>query len=355
MRSRTTKALAIGAIAPTLLILSACRADMAIEIKESGAANVVLEFEDTTGELEGLGITCDDMFSDLGIEDPLDTAVEEEVSIEDISGDNLACRMTTSTTESVVDGEVLIDNGDTFTFVGEADPSMTTEDIPPGMDFEFTVTIQMPGEITEATNGGQIDGNRATYDAFEAFSTGFEVTGSKTGGGEQATGGDQAEDNDGDTAADDVADDGGFPVWGWVLIGAGILLLIGLVAWILSNRNKNQGPGGPQGPYGPGGTYPPQGGQFAGPTSAFGVPQAGQHDAPGGQFQAPHGGYQQGGHPQQGNYPSQQGGYQQNGAWNPDTNYHGGQSQGGHGHDAGQGGERHPDPTDRYRGDQDGR
>ncbi|WP_182353200.1 hypothetical protein [Flaviflexus huanghaiensis] len=333
MRSRTTKVLAISAVVPTLLILSACRADMAIEIKDNGAANVVLEFEDSTGELEGLGLTCDDLFSDLGMDDPLDTDVEEEVTIEDISGEYLACRMTTSTTESVVDGESLIDNGDTFTFVAEADPTMVEEEMPVGMEFDFTLTIQMPGEIIEATNGGVIDGNRATYDAFEAFTTGFEVTGNKAGGG-------QAADTDSDEVIAPAPDDSDFPVWGWILIGVGALALIGIVAYLLSRRNKDQGG---QGPYGPGGPYPPQGGQYAGPTSAFGVPQAGQHNAPGGQFQTPQGGYQQGG------YPGQQDGYQQGGAGNPDTNYQGGQSR-----DAGQGGwnegQNRQDPTDRYRG-----
>ena len=348
MKTRTKKALAIGAMAPAILVLTACRADMIVQINDDGTGTTIMEFEDTTGELSGFGFTCEDLFDEMGVEDPFDTDAEV---IEDISGANLACRMTSTSTENLVDGETFIDNGDSFTLVAEADPTMSMEDLdmPPGTEFEFTMTIEMPGQIVEATNGGVVDGNRATYDLFEAMSTGFEVTGMKSGsgtgggtgggttgsGGEEPGGGDDTGqggeepgqgstdpdtpsnggeepgegsdegsdtgaapgDGDGDELTDTTdatdSDDEGFPMWAWFAIGGGAIVIIGLVAWMITrgNKNKNQ-----QGPYGPGGGgygggYPPQGGQYAGPTSAYGVPQAGQHNAPGGQFQGPQGGH----------------------------------------------------------------
>lgn len=345
MKTRTKKALAIAAVAPTMLVLSACRADMIVQINEDGTGTTIMEFEDTTGELSGFGFTCEDLFDEMGVEDPFDTDAEEDVVIEDISGANLACRMTSTSTENLVDGETFIDNGDSFTLVAEADPTMSMEDLdmPPGTEFEFTMTIEMPGQIVEATNGGVVDGNRATYDLFEAMSTGFEVTGMKsgsgTGGGTTTTGGEEpgggddtgqggeepgqgstdpdtpsnggeepgegsdegsdtgAAPGDGDELTDTTdatdSDDEGFPMWAWFAIGGGAIVIIGLVAWMIArgNKNKNQG-----GPYGPGGGYGgPQGGYGA--PQQDGGPQGGQYGGPqGGQY----GGPQQGGQPPQG-------------------------------------------------------
>ena len=287
MNTRTKRALAITAIAPTLLVLSACRGDIAIQIQEDGSASMVMEMEDTTGMLSGFGYTCDDLFSELGVEDPFD-AEEEEVIIEDISGENLACRMTSTTTEDLVDGETLIDNGDTFTFVAEADPSAAMDDeLPPGMEFEFTMSIQMPGDIVEATNGGVIDGNRATYDVFEALTTGFEVTGYKTGSGSGSGTADAP-------AAD--SDESGFPLWAWFVIGGGLLILAGIATVLILRGKKNKTEDyGPLG-FNPGdGQYPGQyGGPQPGPYGQGGpIPQGGQYP-PGGQY--PQGG-QYGSHP----------------------------------------------------------
>ena len=343
MKTHTKKALAIGAIAPAILVLSACRGEIVYKIEEDGSGSMLIEIEDTTGDLAMYGVACDDVFGEVDTDDLFEITDDDQadITIEDISGEYLACRMTMTTSQSLVDDELLIDNGDTFTFITEADPTADfTDEMPPGMEFEFTVTIEMPGPIIEATNGGEVDGNRVTYDLFEAVQNGFEVTANKSGSGtvpgttgsgdEEPRGGDDTDQDDeepgqgnegpgtdgapgigGDEEPDEGSDDGadtgtapgdvepvettdatdsddeGFPMWAWFAIGGGAIVIIGLVAWMIArgNKNKNQ-----QGPYGPGGGYAPQGGQHPGPTSAYGVPQAGQHNAPGGQFQGPQGG-----------------------------------------------------------------
>lgn len=312
MKTRTKKALVVAAIAPAALVLSACRAETIIEIKDDGTASVVMEFEDTEGMLSGMGYTCDQLFEEMDISDPGSGTYE----LEDISSSNLACRMTATSDENVVDGSTLIDNGDSYTFVMEGDPSMSMDEMPEGMDFEmeFVMTIQMPGEITEATNGGQIDGNRASYNDLNAMAQGFEVTGMKSGNGggsstdngddittdpgEDETGTDTGTDNgtgsepispDGDnegegTSGDDTgsqsdsgdaddsasdSDDSGFPMWAWFAIGGGVIVIAGIVIWALT-RNKNKNNHG--GPYGPGGGQydGPQGGQYGGPQGGQG-------------------------------------------------------------------------------------
>ncbi|WP_054952674.1 hypothetical protein [Flaviflexus massiliensis] len=323
MKTRTKKALVVAAIAPAALVLSACRAETIIEIKDDGTASVVMEFEDTEGMLSGMGYTCDQLFEEMDISDPENGTYE----VEDLSGANLSCRLTATSDENVVDDSTLIDNGDSYTFVAEGDPSMSMDELemPEGMDFEldFTLTIQMPGEITEATNGGEIDGNRASYHDFNAMAQGFEVTGMKSGGGEspstdkdatteppddcsdgQGEGcvepmppnenddekdpsgdnkGDSQDSQDesddaGDSASD--SDDSGFPMWAWFAIGGGVIVIAGIVIWALT-RNKNKNNHG--GPYGPGGGQygGPQGGQYGGPQGGqYGGPQGGQYGGP---------------------------------------------------------------------------
>ena len=325
MKTRTRKALAIAAVAPAILILAACRGEIIYKIEEDGSGAMLIEIEDTTGDLTMYGVTCDDVLGEPVTDDLFGITEDDQadITIEDISGEYLACRMSVTTSQSMVDGELLIDNGDTFTFITEADPTADfTDEMPPGVDYEFTVTIEMPGPIIEATNGGEVNGNRVTYDLFEAAQNGFEVTANKsdsgTGGGTTGTGGEgpggggetgqggeelgEGSDEDSDTGAAPVdddrmhttdaedSDDEGFPMWAWFAIGGGAIVIISLVSWMIARgkKNKNQpGPYGPGGVYG--GGYPPQGGQYAGPAGAYGAPQAGQHNTPGGQSQNPQG------------------------------------------------------------------
>ncbi|MEZ7898241.1 MAG: hypothetical protein QMB98_05445 [Flaviflexus sp.] len=330
MKTRTKKVLAVATIAPAMIVLSVCRAETIIEIKDDGSASVSMEFEDTEGTLNGMGYTCDQLFEEMGM---TETSGTEEYLVEDISGANLACRLTVTSDENVVDGSTLIDNGDSFTFIAEADPTFTMDDMPEEMgQMDFIMTIQMPGDIVNATNGAEVSGNRASYRDMNVMSQGFEVTGMKTGGSSTTTTDPDEDENGGtgtgtgtgedetdgtgistppdnetngnnedgtgsnsDTGADSDSDsdsdeDSGFPMWAWFAIGAGVLVLIGLGVWAaLRGKNKNNN----QGPYGPGGGYGgPQGGQYGGP-------QGGNYGGP-----------QQGGQP-----PYNQGGSQQGGQW----------------------------------------
>lgn len=311
MKTSTKRTLAVGAIIPGMLLLSACKFDTTVEVHEDGTGVISMEFSEQKALLEGLISSCDefkDSMGDMG-------GAGQELTVEDLSTDDvLHCRL--SGEDDFTTGTSLRDNGDSFTFVTEPDPSMSDmPDTMPGMEFEMSFTVKMPGEIIEATNGGQISGNTATYTGMDWIATGFEVTGLKSGGA-------PAPDDPADDPAEDPADDpntdatsdeatpasddeGGFPTWAWIAIGIGAVLLIGIVAALIAkNRNKKNGPpaGGPGGyPYQPGGA-PQPGGYY---------PPNGQVPPQGGYGQPPQGGYGQ--PPQQGGYgqPPQQGGYGQ--------------------------------------------
>lgn len=337
MKTPTKKALMVASVVPTALVLAACRGDMGIQLNEDGSVVITMTMEDTSGQLTGL-MTCEDLASEMGNEEEIEGA---SIEVNDISnGGNLACEMIVSSTESMIDGDTFVDNGDTYTFNMEAGELGDAEEIESmGIPFEFNINVTMPGEIVEATNGGQIDGNTATYTGTDWMSSGFQVTGNKsasggTGGqengeddnnngdggsedgptgieGPDVTGGDDGEQGSDEGSRDSDSDSDGFPTWAWFAIGGGVLLLLIIagVAVAMSskkkNQNNNQQFGGYQGQFG----GQPQNGPYGG------QPQQGQYGGQPGYGNQP---YQQ--NPNQGGqYGQQQGGQQQPPSYNPNN------------------------------------
>ena len=331
MKTTTKKAIALASVVPTALVLSACRADVGLKIHEDGSATTIMYIEDTEGSMTGL-MTCDDF------NDPTITG-GDDVEVRDVSnGGNLACEIESHNPDSLIDDRSFIDNGDSFTLIMEPGEVQGMEDMYGGEgEIDLTFTIETPGDIIEATNGGQINGNQVTYSGWDWIDTGFEVTGLKTpgasggntGGGEETNDGEETGDgeetndgdktnggeetNDGDktnsgeetgdgekpnddngkdeeqeSASDSDEDEGGFPMWAWFAIGGGVLLLVIAVgaAIAMSGKKKNQAYAAPYN-QGPGYNQPPQQG--------YNQPQQGYN-------QPPQQGYNQGGY----NQPPQQ-------------------------------------------------
>lgn len=324
MKATTKRAVAIGAILPGMLLLSACKLDMNIDIREDGSGSVIMDFSEKRSQLAGLIDSCDDFKSSIADMGP----EAEDFTVEDLSDEEtLHCRMVGDKEDSLVDGSTLVDNGDTYTFTMEGESTNSMPEEVPGMEFDMNFTVTMPGEIVDATDGGEISGNSVTYRGMEWVDTGFTVTGKKSGGAdpapdptteettEPAPTPDETGNADETTDADDTEeaaadeDSDGFPLWGWILIGVGAILLIGIIAALIAkNRgDKNQPPMG----YQPG--YPQQGYPQQYPQSGQGYQG---YQQPGQQPPQGYPGYpQQGQQPPQGYYPPQdsqnpqQGGY----------------------------------------------
>ncbi|VEI13574.1 hypothetical protein [Trueperella bialowiezensis] len=335
MTTATTRKrqLALALILPVGLALAACESDTTIGINEDGVASITMEIHDTSGMLAAGGMTsCDEFSSSIAEGD-------DSFTVEDISKDgNLGCRITGNSGVSAVDDDVLVETDDTYIFTIDedlGDTGLTDEDLAmlKQMGFGFSFTVEMPGDIVKA-DGAQISGNRATFDDPSVFSQGITVEGYKSGsgGGSKPTPSPTAttEGPETPTPTEDPTDeptdepteapttnedeDGGFPVWGWILIGVGALAVIGGVVFAVT-RKKNDGdnggfggpgyPGGPGGPGYPGGYG--QGGYGQGGYGQGGYGQGGQPTqqfAPG-QGAPGQGGYGQGGYGQ-GGQPTQQ-------------------------------------------------
>ena len=150
----------------------------------------------------------------------------------------------------------------------------------------FSITFKLPGKVTKASDGGRIDGNKVTWTDYKIVSKGIKAESDSSASDDSATGDDDSTSSDpGDDdstapskssktdspAADakDESDDGGFPMWGWIAIGAGAIVVVGLIAFLLTRR-KGDDTGFP-GPGYPGGV-PPVGPQYGQPDGSFGQP-----------------------------------------------------------------------------------
>ena len=277
----------LALLLPITMLLSACKSDNTIEITSGGGMNFTMDMVDTDGLMASSGITCDMMSDLMSAEEPIPDGIFE---VEDISqGDNLGCRFTIST-PFAVDGNILVDDGDSYTLnlssedMGGADMS-ELDGLGP---LEFTFNVTMPGPITDASEGGQINGNTVTFTDPKFLESGFSVTGQKSGNSSSGTSG--SSDNEGSGSSSNASDSqsDGTSVWVWILIGVGVLAIIGGIIFLLLKKKGNSDQGGyPNAPYGqqPYGQQPGQ--QFAQGQAPYGQ-QFGQGQQ-GGPQQAPYG------------------------------------------------------------------
>lgn len=196
----------------------------------------------------------------------------------------------TAASESTGDENItIVREGDEFVVSGAFDLSVEGMDVGStpdpesaammeGMDIRIAITF--PGEVTDYSDTGELDGTTVTWTPkygerveITARGSAVEGQGNITGGGDDTSNG-----SAGDSSA---SEKDGFPVVP-VAIGAGVLLLLGLVLFFVL-RSRKGGQQATAGAYGY--QQPPQG--YAGPT-----PQGGYPAPPQGGYPAPpQGGY----------------------------------------------------------------
>ncbi len=240
---------------PLLAVLASCKSVNTVEITSDGGAIITMDIVDEEGLLKDLGMTCSDledaMSSELGfLGDSADVTFSEITdgcSLEIVGKD-------------VVDGQVLIDDGDTYTFVmSSSDLGLTGSDLSTFGDFDFSFSVVMPGDIVDATEGGTISGNKVTYTSFDAIESGISVPGEKEGSG---------------SGAAKSSSSGAIM---WILIGLGVILVAGGVFFLVTRKGGKPDNGAPQYPTYPGapgyGAQAP-GGQAPFAQAPYGAPEA---------------------------------------------------------------------------------
>jgi hypothetical protein len=165
----------LGATSLALLLAGCFRVDMDVEVspEDTVSGSAVIAVDESLVELSGQ--SADEIFSDVDSSD-----LPEGASIDDYSEDGFVGQQITFedvpleefTSSDTLSGSGLgeelsiVRDGDEFVVSGALDMSgeqFTGTDIPEQFleNFEFTISITFPGEVTEST--GEVDGTTVTW------------------------------------------------------------------------------------------------------------------------------------------------------------------------------------------------
>ena len=240
----------IGVVA---FLLTGCKIDGTVEFQADGRTKIDLTFEDSDGKMTKIHQTCKNfrvMF--LG-----QVKFIRNPKIEDVTppGGYTTCRVTSN---EPFDGTIrFTENKDTYSFVV---PDMHNDNY---SKFQTRIVVTMPGKVIKASKG-KISGNKVIVNSFEFFGRGISITAQKG----QGTSADKSAGSSGGRAGVSSSGSGGFPVWGWVGVGTGVVVVVAVVAFIAGRKRRTAS--GVSGPGGPG----------TGPAVQQGLPPRGQGPRP---------------------------------------------------------------------------
>ena len=217
------------------LLLTGCKIDGTVEFQADGRAKIDLVFEDSDGQMTKIDQTCEDfrvMF--LG-----HVKLSKKAKIENITppGGHTKCRVTSN--DTFIGPVRFKENKNSYSFV-----LPDRHDNDDYSDFQTRIILTMPGKVTKASKG-KISGNKVIVDNFDFTSRGISITAQKG----QGTSADKSAGSSGRRSGVSSSGSGGFPVWGWVGVGAGAMVVVAVVAFIAGRKRRAasgvSGPGGP--------------------------------------------------------------------------------------------------------------
>ena len=217
------------------LLLTGCKIDGTVEFQADGRTKIDLTFEDSDGKMTKIHQTCKNfrvMF--LG-----QVKFIRNPKIEDVTppGGYTTCRVTSN---EPFDGTIrFTENKDTYSFVV---PDMHNDNY---SKFETRIVVTMPGKVIKASKG-KISGNKVIVNSFEFFGRGISITARK---GQGTSADKSAGPSGGGSGVSSSSVSSGFPVWGWVGVGTGAVVVVAVVAFIAGRKRRAasgvSGRGGP--------------------------------------------------------------------------------------------------------------
>ena len=211
------------------LLLAGCKIDGTVEFQADGSTKIDLTFEDSDGKMTKIHQTCDNfrvMF--LG-----KVTFIKSPKIEDITppGGNVTCRVTSN--EPFFGNVRFIEKEDTYLLTY---PHNNDEDDSSG--FKTQIVITMPGKIIRSTQG-KISGRKVTIDNLDFLSRGGSIVSAKSDRTPQnSTSVKEPTGSSGGRSGVSSSGSGGFPVWGWVGVGAGAMVVVAVVAFIAGRKRR---------------------------------------------------------------------------------------------------------------------
>lgn len=259
----------LAALLFPLLLLTACDMNSYIKLNEDNTADIQTEMKLSKSELEMLSLggeapSCDELMDEsLMTEGP-------EYTVTDLSADgNLHCKAEAKGQSLEAarnnDQDSITNEDGIYTVDVKGDDTIDLSMLGlTGSAFNISMTYEFPGSVIEAS-AGEIDGNKVTITDIAVAKEGLHIKAYST---EKMV----------------------LAPWAmWLIIGAAILLVAGLIFWLV-RRNKNKG----QKPHGTAQqSWSPQTGQQGGPQPqgyqqpGQAQPHAPQHGQP--QWQPPQG------------------------------------------------------------------
>ncbi len=207
------------------LLLTGCKIDGTVEFQADGRVLINLIVEDSDGKLTKINQTCEALrIMVLG-----QVKFVKNPRIEDITppGGHTTCKVTSN--EPFVGRFGFKENKDTYSFVF---PNNHLEE--DYSDFRTRITVTMPGKILKATKG-KINGNKVVINSLNFANTGISITARK---GQGASADSSAGSSGGRSGVSPSSVSGGFPVWGWIGVGAGATVVVAVVAFIAGRKRR---------------------------------------------------------------------------------------------------------------------
>ena len=210
-----------------LFTLAGCRIDAKLEVKADGKTKVSIVFEDTDDMMRNAKQTCEDLriawrsFGNFAV----------NAKMEDITppGGHLTCRSTSD--DPIGKGEEFRTEDGLYSFTFPRSNRERT----PNDRIDSTMTVTMPGKVVRTTVG-KIDGNKVIIKGLDYIVDGFTIVSQKEPSSSQS---DRSSAKKPSVTASKKAD-GDFPVWGWGLAGASVLVI---VAGVIVAAAKRRGHG----------------------------------------------------------------------------------------------------------------
>ena len=213
-------------------LLSACRIDGTFEFQANGSMHSEMIFEDTKGLMAKIGKNCSNLKNYIGSLRPFlaKATYEETISEKGVR----QCKVVSD--EPLNNVEVKKE-GDKYLLVIGKQGIIGEE-----TELDITMRVGVPGKIIKTTNG-IIEGNKVVLRGVNRMFRGVTITWISEADASHGSSSDSSSGPaGGQTAAGSSTGDSGFPVWGWIGSGVGVLAFALILGVLIGRRKKRTAP-----------------------------------------------------------------------------------------------------------------
>ena len=203
-------------------VVAGCKTDGTIEFQANGDMKLDFTFEDSRDSMAKINQTCEGVR--LIVE--AHATFIDSPKVEDVTspGGHLTCRLTS---DKPFKGNMKLTERDGkyhVKYYGAHDDDDTDLS-----DFKTRIVVSMPGKVTRSSLG-KVQGNKVILEDLDFLTYGVEITAEKEAAGSASSSGLPGK------KADAASSAGGFPVWAWAAVAAGVLVVIAVLAFVAGRR-----------------------------------------------------------------------------------------------------------------------